>query len=342
MRNGKRDIFLKALRGEVTERPSVACVNQTGTYEQMQALGLKWPDSNFDADLMARLAIGAHTILDFDAVRVPFCQTIEEEALGCGVLIGDDKNLPSIAVHPYKIGMTPHFPEDYLNRGRVPVLRQAVKKLKDEIGNEVAVIGGVVGPFTIIGELIGINEFLVATMKNPGELRDFLRVATKAAIQSAQTLLEAGADVICIEDMLASMDMVSPKIYTALAQPWEEELISSISPAPVILHICGRINPIIRQMLATGATALSFEPKTDFEAVKQIVKEEGRTVGLIGGIATLEDLFFGTPEKVRNSALKATADGYHILAPGCSIPPATTTENLKAMLVERVEVSEVQ
>lgn len=342
MKNGKREIFMRALRGETIERPSVACVNQTGTYEQMEALGLKWPDSNFDADLMARLAIGAHTILDFDAVRVPFCQTIEEEALGCGVLIGDEKNLPSIAVHPYKIGMMPHFPEDFLSRGRVPMLRQAVKKVKAEVGDQVAVIGGVIGPFTIVGELIGINEFLVATMKSPGELREFLRVATKAATLTAQTLLEAGADVICIEDMLASMDMVSPRIYTELAQPWEEELIYSLSPSPVILHICGRINPIIRQMLATGATALSFEPKTDFAAVKQIVKEEGRTVGLIGGIATLEDLFFGNPEKVRNSALKAAADGYHIIAPGCSIPPATTTENLKAMLVEKEEVTEVE
>ncbi|MBZ0158369.1 MAG: MtaA/CmuA family methyltransferase [Alphaproteobacteria bacterium] len=338
MRNGKREIFMKAIRGEATERPSIACVNQTGTYEQMEALGVKWPDANFDADLMARLAIGAHTILDFDAVRVPFCQTIEEEALGCGVLIGDDKNLPSIATHPYDIGMTPHFPEDFLDRGRVKVLCKALKKVKEEVGGEVAVMGGVIGPFTIVGELIGINDFLIATLKNPKMLHEFLRVATKAATQLARALLDAGADAICIEDMLASMDMISPAKYKELAWPWEEELTSRISSAPVILHICGRVNPIIKHMIATGATALSFEPKTDVTAVKQAIKEEGKQVGIIGGIATMEDLFFGDPEKAKSSALRAAEEGYNVIAPGCSIPPGTTTETLRAMLLRETEM----
>lgn len=337
MRNGKREIFLKAIRGETTERPSVACVNQTGTYEQMAALGIKWPDSNFDADLMAGLAIGAHTILDLDAVRVPFCQTIEEEALGCGVLIGDEKNLPSIATHPYDIDMTPHFPEDYLTRGRIPVLCKALKKVKEEVGDEVAVIGGVIGPFTIVGELIGINNFMVATLKHPKMLHEFLRVATKAATQLAQALVQAGADVICIEDMLASMDMISPKIYKELAWPWEEELTSRIAPAPVILHICGRVNPIIKPMIATGAAALSFEPKTDVAAVKLAIQEEGKKIGVIGGIDTMKDLFFGNPEIARASALKAAEDGYDVIAPGCSIPPGATTETIKAMLLQETE-----
>lgn len=337
MRNGKREIFLKAIRGEATERPSVACVNQTGTYEQMAALGIKWPDSNFDADLMAGLAIGAHTILDFDAVRVPFCQTIEEEALGCGVLIGDEKNLPSIASHPYDIAMTPHFPEDYLTRGRIPVLCKALKKVKEEVGNEVAVIGGVIGPFTIVGELIGINNFLIATLKHPKMLHEFLRVATKAATQLAQALLNAGADAICVEDMLASMDMISPKVYKELAWPWEEELISRIAPAPVILHICGRVNPIVKHMISTGAAALSFEPKTDVAAVKQAIQEEGKQVAIIGGITTMQDLFFGNADIVKASTLKAVEDGYNVIAPGCSIPPGTPTESLKAMLLQETE-----
>ena len=97
VKSSARDIFLEAVRGERTSRPAVATVDQSATFEQMDTLGVRWPDAHTDAKLMARLAIGAYSILGFDAVKVPFCQTIEQEALGCTVNMGDDQNLPSIA-----------------------------------------------------------------------------------------------------------------------------------------------------------------------------------------------------------------------------------------------------
>ena len=117
-----RDIFLGAVRGERTSRPAVATVDQGATFEQMDALGVRWPDAHTDAKLMARLAIGAYSILGFDAIKVPFCQTIEQEALGCTVAMGDFENLPSIAEHPYDLAaepvQVPVFPEDFLKRGQ--------------------------------------------------------------------------------------------------------------------------------------------------------------------------------------------------------------------------------
>ena len=37
---------------------------------------------------MAKQALAAYTMLGFDGVRVPFCQTFEAEALGCKVKSG--------------------------------------------------------------------------------------------------------------------------------------------------------------------------------------------------------------------------------------------------------------
>ncbi len=329
--DNKYEIFMKAIRGEETPRAAVGCVNQTVNYEQMEELGIGWPDANFNADLMVDLAYGAYSILGYDAVRVPFCQTIEQEALGCGVLEGTDKNLPSINKHPYDINMTPVFPEDFLQRGRVPMMSEVVKSLKKKTNNEVAVIGGVIGPFTIVGAMIALDDFLEITMLEPEKLTPFLEVATKAATALAKSLVEAGADVICVEDMLASMDMVSPGIYNNLAWSWERDLIQEID-APVVLHICGKVDHIIKPMIDTGAAALSFEPKTDIEKVKEIIKAEGRNIGIVGGVPAIEDLFYGNAEQVKESTLKAIDDGYNIIAPGCSVPPAASTEKLKAML----------
>ena len=125
IKSSARDIFLGAVRGERTSRPAVATVDQGATFEQMDALGVRWPDAHTDANLMARLAIGAYSILGFDAVKVPFCQTIEQEALGCTVAMGDFENLPSIAEHPYDLscrtGPGPRLP------GRFSKTRQGAR-----------------------------------------------------------------------------------------------------------------------------------------------------------------------------------------------------------------------
>ena len=57
--------------------------NSTVTYEQMEKVGAFWPEGHVDAETMAKQALAAYTVLGFDAVRLPFCQTFEAVALGC-------------------------------------------------------------------------------------------------------------------------------------------------------------------------------------------------------------------------------------------------------------------
>ena len=330
-----RDIFLGAVRGERTSRPAVATVDQGATFEQMDALGVRWPDAHTDANLMARLAIGAYSILGFDAIKVPFCQTIEQEALGCTVAMGDFENLPSIAEHPYDLAaepvQDPVFPEDFLKRGRVPVLLEAVRIVKKEVGDKVAVIGGIIGPFSIVAALVGIKQCFRNVVKSPDRLRPFMEVAVRCGVELAGALADAGADAICVEDMMASVSMISPRCYSQSVVPYESELFSKIR-IPTILHICGNVDSIIDDMVSTGVTAISFEPKTDIDAVKKAVEAAGRKVGLIGGIDALDHLFYGKPDVVREAALLGREHGYSVIAPSCSIPPATTTANLRAMV----------
>jgi [methyl-Co(III) methanol-specific corrinoid protein]:coenzyme M methyltransferase len=47
-----------------------------------------WPEGHEKGETMARLALAAHNVIGFDAVRVPFCQTFEAVALGCKYKLG--------------------------------------------------------------------------------------------------------------------------------------------------------------------------------------------------------------------------------------------------------------
>jgi len=64
-----RERVLAALRGEKTDRLPVICVNQHATYEQMEKLGVGWPEAHNDSIKMAALAAGGYSILGLDAVK---------------------------------------------------------------------------------------------------------------------------------------------------------------------------------------------------------------------------------------------------------------------------------
>jgi [methyl-Co(III) methanol-specific corrinoid protein]:coenzyme M methyltransferase len=327
-----RELFLAALKGERVSRSSVISADQTGTYELMEKVSAYWPEANSNARDMAALAAAAYTEIGFDAVRVPFCQTIEAEIFGSVLRQGGKENVPSISHHRYKFGEEPCFPEDFLKKGRIPQVLEAVKILKDTIGDKAAVIGGIIGPFSIAGNIIDVTDLLKAAAKEPASVSPYLEVAERAGTMFARALIDAGADVICIEDMLASLDLISPLIYRDVAWAWEQKQIRQLKDVPTILHICGKVDPVIVDLANTGVDALSLDIKVDIRAIKSTLVRLGKKIPLIGGIDCVRTLLPKSPEEVEDEVLDALDDGYDIIAPCCSIPPATPTENLIAMV----------
>lgn len=331
-----KERFFNALLGKEVDRIPVFCANQTSTYEQMEQLQAFWPEAHYKAEPMAKLAEGAYTILGFDAVRVPFDQCIEAEALGCEIKDGGKDGIPSIEVHPYKIDELITFPEDYLDKGRIKEVANALKMVKESVGDDVAVLGGVVGPFSIATSLLGLMDIMMGAFKDPDSIKPWLDIAERAATEFANVLVEAGADAIVIEDMMASMDLISPDMYADLAGPWEKKLIDNIK-VPTILHVCGKVNPLMDDMIATGADSLSLDIMVDMKDIKEKIEKSGKQVSVLGGMDAVNTLFYGDDiEAVKAEAKKAVELGYDLIAPSCSIPPATPNKKLLAI----VEVAE--
>jgi len=306
--------------------------NSTVTYDQMDKVGAYWPDGHDKGEVMAKQALAAYKVLGFDAVRVPFCQTFEAVALGCKRKPGKIREIEGIPgidhPPPYKIDDTPVFPNDFLSRGFIPELIKAVKILKKEVGDEVAIVAGIIGPFTIAGSLLDSVPLLKATFKAPEKMRPFLDVGEKAGTALAKALIDAGADIISIEDMTASPELIAPKTYRDYELEYQRKQCEAI-PVPKILHICGNVDPIIAWMGQTGAEILSLEPK----ASAKLAREKcGAEAILMGGVDTATTLFMKDAETVKEGCEESVADGIQILAPGCAVAPGTPTENLLAMV----------
>ncbi|MBC7327294.1 MtaA/CmuA family methyltransferase [bacterium] len=319
---------ISALLKERKEFYPCLSANPTPTFEQMNAVGVYFPEAHKDPEKMATLAMAGHKLVGFDAVRIPFCQTIEAEAFGCEVFLPGD-NIPVVVSHPYVIGNVPKFPEDFLQKGRIPVLLEAIKIIKNEL-KEVPLIVGIVGPFSITGSLVGLTNLLMQMASSPDDIHPYMEIATEGAKRLAKAVEEAGADIICVEDMAASTDIISPMMYKDFVFPYHRELLSSIS-LPSILHICGNATPIVEYMTQTGADALSIDDKTDLLKIKGLT--QGRTA-LIGNINPSQVLLQGDEERVREATRKAIREGIDIVAPGCAIPLKAPLSNLKSMVDE--------
>lgn len=306
--------------------------NSTVTYEQMEKVGAYWPEGHNEGEAMAKQALAAYTVLGFDAVRVPYCQTFEAVALGCTRKPGkvrEFEGFPGIEHPPlYKLDDTPVFPDDFLSRGYIPELIKAVEILKKELGDEVPIVAGIIGPFTIAGSLLDSVPLLKATFKAPEKIRPFLDVGEKAGTMLAKALVDAGADIISCEDMTASPELIHPKTYREFELQYQRRQFAAI-PVPTILHICGNVDSIVEWMGQTGANILSLEPK----ASAKLAREKcGSDIILMGGVDTATTLFMKDADTVKQGCEETIADGIQILAPGCAVAPGTPTENLLAMV----------
>jgi len=142
-----RERVMCVLNHQKPDRMPCFAANSTVTYGQMEKVQAFWPEGHENGEVMAKQALAAYTVLGFDAVRVPFSQTFEAEALGCiikpGRAVEGIEGIPGIGhPPPYKLDDSIDFPDDFLSRGKIPELLKAVRILKKELGDGVPVVGG--------------------------------------------------------------------------------------------------------------------------------------------------------------------------------------------------------
>ena len=328
-----KERVMRVLNHQKPDRMPCFGANSTVTYGQMEKVQAFWPQGHEDGEVMAKQALAAYSMLDFDAVRVPFSQTFEAEALGCKLKSGRAadgiEGIPGIDhPPPFKLDDSIDFPDDFLSRGKIPELLKAVRILKKELGDEVPVVGGIIGPFTIAAALLDMVPLLKASLRTPEKMRPFLEVAEKAGTTLAMALINAGADIICCEDMTASPMMVSPDTYRDYELGYQRKQFEAIS-VPKILHICGNVDKIVEWMGQTGADVLSLEPKASAQLAREKCDPD---IILMGGVDTAETLYLKDSDRVIEECEKTIADGVQILAPGCTVAPDTPLENLLAMV----------
>ena len=327
--------LLAALEGKPVDKVPVCSVTQTGIVELMDVVGAPWPEAHINPELMAKLAIANHELSGLEAVRVPYCLTVLVEAMGCEINMGTKNRQPSVIDHPYPKDLEgAAVPTDLLQRGRIPVVLEAIKIIREKVGPDVPIIGGMEGPITVASDLVSVKSFMKWSLKKTDLFEQALDLATEAAIIYANALVKAGADVISVADPVASPDLMSPDSFKKFLKARLQKFSSSVNSV-TILHICGNVNSILSEMADCGFEGLSVEEKIGSpKKAKEVIGNRARFVGNISSPFTLLP---GPIDKIKAEARQALAEGVDVLAPGCGIAPMTPLENIKAMVAARDE-----
>lgn len=324
--NGK-DILLSAFRNEQTERP--AWIPFVGAHGGA-LIGAPADEYLRSADLMTGGLLKADELYRPDGLPVTFDLQLEAEILGCELRWSSD-GPPSVSSHPLAEGAwLDDLPDFSTEAGRFPVAMEALRRVKAQIGDRVALYGLICGPFTLALHLLGNNIFL-EMFDSAERVQELVGYSAEVGARAADAYLDNGADVIAVVDPMVSQ--ISPEHFTQFVKPAMNRLFDHIHARDALasLFCCGDATRNIEVMCQTNCDNISVDENVDLEFLRDTAQQHGKSFG--GNLQLTVVLLLGSEADARRAALECIdigdSKGY-ILAPGCDLPYDTPPENVAA------------
>lgn len=258
--------------------------------------------------------------------------SIEVEALGLEVTFSENK-YPSVRSYPeMDFKMLEQIEKNWYGvTGRMKVFIDTMYKLAKQLPASVLKSGYVIGPFTLASQIMGIKNISASIITNPDLVGKLLEFSNQVIAEYTNAFFNAGADVITVLEPTAMY--LSEDRYKQFSLCWFKELVEMVNNKPLILHICGNTNHLIKCMYSSGAVGISLDTQVDFA---QFPKQMPENNYVIGNIDPVKVFLMGTPETVKSETEKLidTMNGVEkfILSSGCDIPMDTPVENIKMFM----------
>ena len=329
MKSNSYNLVMSAIfGGRQGQRPPVGNPTSIACHGLMDKAGASFPEAHLDAVAMADLALAGWEVLGFDTVMPEYSVVQEAAALGALVDWGDRNRMPDVKEFPKADFSDIEVPIDFLEKPSCRVVLDAISILRRQVGGRAAIIGKVMGPWTLSYHMAGTQNFLLALgMGETTKIDNMLRQLMPATIAFIKAQFCAGADIVVLADH-ATGDLVGPYHYEKHLLSIHQEITAQVG-GPIILHVCGDCSDRLELFARSGVDGYHFEWQVDSrEAVRRIGKE----ISLIGNINNPRALLQGTPEDIFKQVRYAIEAGVNIIAPECAIPLSTPLENLRAIV----------
>jgi len=286
--------------------------------------------------LEALLAV--HQLYDPDGQPVIFDLQVEAEILGCELAWAPFAP-PSVVSHPLetRLELPKHLPEP--DEGRLPMILETMRKMKEMVGEQTALYGLICGPMTLASHLRGTDIFM-DTFDHPDFLQALIGYCRDVNLRMAELFRQAGMDVIAVVDPVVSQ--VSPRHFKQyLLQPFSE-IFRAIRQmgAYSSFFVCGDATKNLEWMCQTAPDSISVDENIHLPTAREITERYNIVIG--GNIPLTTCMLLGTQQDNMKYVVDllerlGAIDGMDtfrnfILAPGCDMPYDTPVENTVAVV----------
>lgn len=257
--------------------------------------------------------------------------SVEAEAFGSQIVVTDEEVPTVVGSIVDEDSDTNELAVPEVGAGRTGLYIEAIRKVMDEITDR-PVFAGMIGPFSLAGRLMDVNEVMILCYEEPELVKAVLEKCTQFLTGYAQAFKDAGANGVVMAEPLAGL--LPPDLLGEFSTPYVRQIVDAVQTDDfiVIYHNCGSsVVKAADAVVATGAKAFHFGNAIQMEDILPLMPND---VIVMGNVDPAGEICLGTPDSVRAKTLEVleACSGYpnFVISTGCDVPPMAPYENIQA------------
>ncbi len=288
-----------------------------------------------DPAKLAACQSAAVRAFDYDWAWLQMDDCLEFEPLGVGVK-GDGNILRATCDYrpATRATLAALRLPDPTRDGRMPILLDALRRLRREFGDTVCICGRVAAPFSSTALLYGIEETMMLLSGDPELVHATNAFFVELQARFAQAQFDAGAHAVWVGDCNAMSNLISLKHYNEFAFGACRELAARLRRTGLLsfLHNSEIRAPYLARETELGVDLISAGPEANIAEARRATA--GRTA-LCGNLDPVNVLMNGTPAQVESEVARIMGvcrpGGAYVFNSGEMIPRDTPEANMRAM-----------
>ena len=222
---------------------------------------------------------------------------------------------------------------DIRKQGRMPIIAEFLKRIKEQHGKTHAVDNAIGGPMSTAAAIRGTENLLKDMRKNPEQLHELLAFTVEINVLWVKYIWEECEATVSIADPVASGSLLSRERFCEFEKPYLTKLceeIRKITGQKPSLHICGKTHSIWSELKDMEISGFCLD---NCENLEEFKKNVGDSITIGGNIDPTDVMRFGSPDDVREALKRCLQEGSdspkgYIPGAGCQIPLGTPKENI--------------
>lgn len=196
------------------------------TAEVTKGLDLTFPDVHFQSDMMVTLSKALKEHDGAAICEMPFCHTLEADAMGGSVNYGNEITGPRAKEYICtSVEELLELPSIDFTTGRMREVLLACKRLEEE-GEHVVL--EVSGPFTIMNVLIDPKYVFKAMRKKPELMKEVFWKFGNEVLRFAEEAKKAGVELISYADASGGLNILGPKMAEQVVDMFTCEFVKKL------------------------------------------------------------------------------------------------------------------